>query len=348
MRAIASVLGTLVALTAGLGLLARYVSPAVFWPPAIISLLLPGLLLLTFLFAAWSLYRRRFKRALLPIAVCLFAAPVISKLFAIGTTPDGKARAADTLTVTTANVRGFNDAAFSAISEDHVAATIRRTDADVLLLQEGRTDKWKINYFDLIRSTGGFGDQHQPHGKTLGTFAEDLQPVASAFVGLHLYNGYLVSDVATALGTVRVVNAHLQSNQISGIAAGIGQDTTVEDGVSRLTSLLRGYGNQASVRATQAAEIRDIIHSSPHPVIVGGDFNDVPSSYTYRSIAGPRLNDAWVEAGFGLGTTFDGPLPFLRIDFLLVDTAFRVLEVERLPSGFSDHRPLRVVLGHKK
>jgi len=46
--------------------------------------------------------------------------------------------------------------------------------------------------------------------------------------------------------------------------------------------------------------------------------------------------------GFGPGTTFTGPLPGLRIDFLLVDTSFTINEIERFDTGYSDHLGLRV------
>ena len=340
--------GTGTALLTGFGLLARYLSPATLWPPAIVALLLPGLLLLTFGFALWRLYRRDLRTAVLPVAICLFAIPVLGRLFAFSTGLPGEIEGAPTLSVATNNVRVFKNGAWEAMSEDRVWRRIRGLEADILLLQEARHSKWRTNFFDLIGSTGGYADRHQPAEKTVATYASGLTPVASSFTSeFRGYNGFLVSDVATDLGTVRVVNAHLQSNRISGIASGIGQDTTVEEGVGRLRRMLAGYGTTSSIRARQAEEIRQIVEDSPHPVIVGGDFNDVPSSYTYQRVKTPRLRDAWVEGGFGVGTTFDGPLPFLRIDYLLIDTALTITGVERLASDFSDHRPLRVRLQKK-
>ncbi len=344
MRWMISIAGTGIALLTGFGLLARYISPATLWPPAIVALLLPVLLFLTFVFAGWNLYRRRFRVALLPVIVCLAAVPILSRIFALARSLPS-ADGSPTVTITTNNIRGYKNGAWELMSEDRIWRRITSLETDILLLQEARHSGYRETFSKLIKETGGFAMQHQPRKKTVATFATVLQPVSSSFTSsLNGYNGFLVTDVETDIGTLRIINAHLQSNRISGIASKIGQDSTVEEGVGRLRRMLSGYGTTASIRARQAEEIRQIVEESPHPVVVGGDFNDVPSSYTYQRVRTSRLRDAWVEGGFGIGTTFDGPLPFLRIDYLLIDTALTITGVERLDSDFSDHRPLRVTV----
>lgn len=346
LRWIVATAGVLTALLTGFGLLARYVSPDVLWPPAIVALLLPVLLLLTAGFALYQLYRRRPRAAALPVLVCLLATPVVGRLFSFGAggAPPPPAAGAATLTIATNNVRVFKNGAWEGMDSTRIARRIRYLDADVLLLQEARHHRYANNFFGLIRRAGGYGGRHQPRDKTVATYADSLRPVRSTFDGTNGYNGYLVSDVATALGTLRIINAHLQSNRISGIAGELGRDSTLEAAGGRFRQMLTGYGRTSAIRARQAEDIRQLVEDSPHPVVVGGDFNDVPSSYTYQRIRSPRLRDAWVARGFGLGTTFAGPLPFLRIDYLLVDTALQITAVQRLDSDFSDHRPLRVTL----
>ncbi|MEM9260785.1 MAG: endonuclease/exonuclease/phosphatase family protein, partial [Bacteroidota bacterium] len=171
--------------------------------------------------------------------------------------------------------------------------------------------------------------------------ADNLDEVATKFDG---YNGFTVADVKTSLGTIRFINAHLQSNRISKMADEIGQEASMQEGIDRAESMFRNYGASARTRAKQAAAIRQYVNQSPHPVVVGGDFNDVPSSYTYQRVRTPRLRDAWTEQGFGLGTTFTGPLPGLRIDYLLVDTSLTIISVDRIETDFSDHRALKIVV----
>lgn len=96
---------------------------------------------------------------------------------------------------------------------------------------------------------------------------------------------------------------------------------------------------------------------SERPLLVVGDFNTTERSTAYR-ILRQELDDAWREAGFGLGSTFPGgpesPTPFdlrlpqwlIRIDYVFHSDAFVakrawIGEWE----GASDHRPVVAVLG---
>lgn len=330
--------GNLLAAVTAAGLLARFVPPDVWWPPAVIALLLPGLLFLTMLFTGWMLYRRRWSAAAFPGLVLLAALPLLGRLFAFSLAPLPAADGA-TATVLTANVRGFKDGAWQPVGEERSVAFLRDAAPDVLLLQEARAGV----LIDPIRQASGLGKRHQPRRKTVATYADNPTFIADVFPKRH-FNGFLVTDVETDIGTLRVINVHLQSNMISGMAGQIGQDDNLGQELDRAESMLRSYGSAAATRTQQAEDIRKYITESPYPVIVGGDFNDVPSSYTYQRLLTDRLRDAWPAGGTGLGTTFTGPLPFLRIDFLLIDKSLTIHEVERVETGFSDHRGLRVVI----
>lgn len=342
-RKLISLLGSLLAAVTGAGLLARFLPPDVWWPPSIIALLLPGLLVATFLYVVLCFYRGWRKTAVFPCLILLAALPITTRLFSFGMGASGTPGESE-ITIVTTNVRGFKNDVWNSVGEELAFRFIHQRKPDVLLLQETRDDRHKKPYFDEIKAASGLGKRHQPTKKTIATYANEPVFVADKFSGPGRFNGFLVTDVETELGTIRFINAHLQSNRISKMAGEIGKDSDVKEEIDRAESMLRNYGASAAIRANQADEIRRFVRESPHPVIIGGDFNDVPSSYTYQQIRTPRLRDAWVEKGFGLGTTFTGPLPGLRIDFLLVDTSFTVSEVERFDTGYSDHRGLRVVI----
>lgn len=332
-------LGNLLAAITGAGLLARYIPPDVWWPPAVIALLLPGLLLGTLLFTGWALYRKHWSSATLPGLVVLCSLPLLGRLFAVTIATPPAAPEAQ-VTVLTTNVRGFKDEAWRPI-ESHLRTTfIKASPPDIMLLQE--TSGGKMS--DALKAASGLDKRHQPNRKTIATYADSPTFISDKFARPGAFNGFLVTDVATEIGTIRVINAHLQSNQISGMAEDIGKDNDFGQEINRAESMFRNYGAAAAIRAEQAEDIRKVIQDSPHPVIVGGDFNDVPSSHTYQRILTDRLQDAWAVAGNGMGTTFTGPLPFLRIDFLLVDRSLRVHSVEHVETGYSDHRGLRVVV----
>lgn len=341
LRRLTVTLGTLSALAAGFGLLARLVSPHDFWPPAIVALALPLLLLGTAVFAIYFVIRRHLRAAALPIVVLLMAWPVYGKLFSLPD-PQPEGNAAPRVAITTANLRLFRTQGGIEVDTSRVRDAVHSMRADILLLQEARPDHRKAKFFESIKEGGSYSQRHQFHRTFVATYADELEEVSAHFAKPNEYNGFLVSDVKTEVGTLRVINAHLESNQISDMTGGIGSDNSLTKNFATFGRMLQGYGRAARRRARQAAAIREVVQNSPYPVILGGDFNDVPSSYTYDHVMNTgRLRDAWAERGTGLGTTFTGPLPGLRIDYLLVDTSLTVMEVERLEPEWSDHRPLR-------
>ncbi len=97
-------------------------------------------------------------------------------------------------------------------------------------------------------------------------------------------------------------------------------------------------------REEQVTMITKLINSSNYPVILCGDFNDPPSSYTYREIV-KLLNDGFVEKGKGLGTTYAGRLPFLRIDYIMVKEGIDVISYDKINNTYSDHYGICVEVG---
>ena len=84
---------------------------------------------------------------------------------------------------------------------------------------------------------------------------------------------------------------------------------------------------------------RKEIEKSPYPVIVCGDFNDVPNSYAYYHI-GKGMIDAFKAKGSGLDRTYLGISRTLRIDYIFCQPAFEVVEYNRIIKNFSDHYPV--------
>ena len=89
----------------------------------------------------------------------------------------------------------------------------------------------------------------------------------------------------------------------------------------------------------QANKVREEIDRSAYPVIVCGDFNDVPYSYSYLKI-GKGLQNAFVQKGFGFGRTFSGISPTLRIDNIFTDKKNTVEQFIRVSKKLSDHFPV--------
>jgi endonuclease/exonuclease/phosphatase family metal-dependent hydrolase len=151
-------------------------------------------------------------------------------------------------------------------------------------------------------------------------------------------NSTLWADIKLPSGeVVRVYNVHLQSNKVTTDA------TRIIDGQQDLDAIgkvMDKVGDATSTRTEQAQRLREHLLSAKHPVIVCGDFNDTPNSYVYRTVS-RGLSDSFKESGQGLGHTFAGAIPFLRIDYILSDPGFKSIACEVIRERrWSDHYPV--------
>jgi len=155
-------------------------------------------------------------------------------------------------------------------------------------------------------------------------------------------NSALITDLLWAGDTIRVINVHLQSNRLSAYEYNP-EEVTVPDKEHLLALLSRLY--RASIdRAKQSEKIAELIKTSPYPLIVCGDMNDLPSTYVYKVIS-KGLKDSFLERGQGMGVTFRGKLPGLRIDYLFHSPSLRTIEHTVPKVTYSDHYPIVIDLG---
>jgi len=98
-------------------------------------------------------------------------------------------------------------------------------------------------------------------------------------------------------------------------------------------------GNASTIRANQADSVSKVVRNSPYKVILCGDFNDVPGSYTYRTVRN-GLADSWVERGNGWGNTFHENLFLFRIDFIMHSPTIKTTRVKVDKVKYSDHYPI--------
>lgn len=157
-------------------------------------------------------------------------------------------------------------------------------------------------------------------------------------------------DIVKGGDTIRVFNIHLQSLRFSRENLKYIDEPTIEEQktIQESKSILGKFKRGFLKREEQAGRIRAELDKSPYPVILTGDFNDLPNSYAYHTIGGTMKN-AFVEKGAGLGRTFSGISPVLRIDNIFVDDRFNVKQFLRINKKLSDHFPIfaDVQLGKK-
>ena len=145
---------------------------------------------------------------------------------------------------------------------------------------------------------------------------------------------FVWADIAIKDDTLRVFNLHLHTTAIRKADRKYVENHEYMDDESseeQFQSILSRLTENNRLRATQVDTIKQIISSSPYPVIVCGDFNDTPVSYTYRKLS-RRLRDTYREQGRGYAHTYRGFFDMLRIDYILCSKNFNVLSYEVIDS----------------
>jgi len=166
-------------------------------------------------------------------------------------------------------------------------------------------------------------------------------------------NSTIFVDLQIKNKIIRVYNAHLQSIRFGKedyvFADKINNnelDKNIKNSSQKLYSKLK---KAYKIRAEQAIELKQHLNSSPYPVILCGDFNDTPVSYTYQTLS-KNLTDCYTESGKGIGTTYSGSMPSFRIDYIFHDKAFKsYLFTTHSKIKASDHYPIsaRIKIGGK-
>ena len=163
-------------------------------------------------------------------------------------------------------------------------------------------------------------------------------------------NIFIYADIKMNEDTFRVFNTHLESirfrnedyRYLENLKKDVEQDE-VAGGIKILARLKRAFAR----RARQVDMLKKEIDASPYPVIVCGDFNDTPSSYTYHKIA-DGLKDSFRESGSGFGKTYAGLFPSFRIDFILHSEKLFSSHYQTHREKISDHFPITCWFGLKK
>lgn len=315
--------------------------PSQFWPASFLGLSYPWLLLLNILFIFfWALkkhYYFLFSTACILIGWGHFSSFV--GLSFHGEVPPDE----EDLVVMTFNCYSLRDRHHDKklLTKEAFEAFISRHDPDILFLQEFIHRSSPKSYIDhLTKNT----NLKHFFGKKSGPLAIlSRYPLENEKIEYfeNRSNGFQYADLNYGDQTFRVFNIHLQTNAVSGIADKVASEGDIKEKETWLNikGMMGRYRRSARYRASQAESVKQVIAKSPYPVIIGGDFNDTPMSYTYHHLS-QNLTDTFKEKGRGLGTTYAGSIPALRIDYILTSSSFRTLEHQIIRKSFSDHYPV--------
>ena len=156
------------------------------------------------------------------------------------------------------------------------------------------------------------------------------------------------ADITLPWDTIRFINVHLNSTGVKGKDMDVEPDR--ESIISHGKAIIRKLGKSDFVRGVQSDHILDWVRESPHPVVLSGDFNGVPSGYLYLRLL-QSLEDPYIWKGTGKMGSFEPLkrrwLPF-KIDWTLHSPEISSSNqfIDHVP--YSDHYPLVTVLSSKE
>ncbi len=345
------------------GLAASYagstVSPAQFWPLAFFAMAYPIFLGSSIIFMIYWFIRRRWF-LFLNIAFLLIRPDHVAATFQMG---PGTAETDSTgIRVMSYNVRLFDYYNWSSnMNTRHwIYDFLFNQQPDILCLQEFYHDR--TGYFPTVDTLMQVNSIKHMHIENYHKSLSDAQ-----LWGIATLTGYpiiakgridfsgtygnlcIFTDVLIDEDTVRIYNLHLQSIRI-GTEGYRTIDRLMDrqeiDDVNDGRQLISRMKNGFIKRAAQADLVGRHISRCPYPIILCGDFNDVPTSYAYSTI-GKGSEDTFGQSGTGLGNTYVR-VPFFRIDNILYGPKFKALSHTVHPYELSDHFAVSAVLTHRK
>ncbi|GAB1450649.1 endonuclease/exonuclease/phosphatase family protein [Draconibacterium sp.] len=326
--------------------LAVFIPPDKLWFPSFFSLAYPIFVAVNILFIVfWVIFKPRFM--LFSLVTILLGIGFIGRYVQFS----GNTTEKSGIKIISYNVHNFegNGSTKQKESADEILEYLNEKNADIICLQESRLRKNNIfNVSQAVKNLKSINHYHYARtSETYGQLTFTRFPIIN--MGEIRYekstNMAIYTDVIIESDTVRIFNVHLQSYRIDPRKYAIIDSPTIDE--KKDLTEIREIGSKLKrafqIRAEQVREIKKIIDETPYPVIICGDFNDTPVSYSYQQLRGD-FNDAFIESGRGFGRTYIGKLPSFRIDNIFYSDFFESFNFKADNFRASDHLPVSCVL----
>ena len=306
---------------------ADMINPATHPKLSILSLFFPFTIPVCFVFIfLWLIVRKRY--ALISVAGLLLAYSPIRSYCPLNM----KKQVPDScLTILSYNVMMFDVEDHKDHDNNPIVDYIVDSNADIVCLQE--TGSTSAIYDNLSRKM----KQRYPYNDSIRLrHKNDVLTLYSKYKILKAkmlrnnnseINLSVAYDLLVDGDTVVVINSHLESTHLSSkdkkqfdklVKGKLQRDSAQRESRNVLSKL----ANSNRERAAQIDSIAAFIdHLGDIPIILCGDFNDHPNSYTHRQIA-QRLTDCYREAGCGAGFSYQRGGIYERIDHIFCSAHF--------------------------
>ena len=317
-------LNSLLATVLLLSYLLPFISPKNIPAFAILSLLVPPLIIINIVFVIYWIFnlKKHFLLSVIILAIGWFFSTPLYKL------TENKSSLNDDLKVMSYNVRMFNHWKWidNQNIPEKISDFVSEQAPDILLFQEYYTlEKQPFSYpYKYIRTKNKkakVGLAIYSKFPIINRGSLDLKNTA---------NNIIFIDIVRKKDTIRVYNLHLQSLELNTSKENFGQDNS-EKLIARLKDRFKKQAEQTEVFTAHEKQWKG-------KKIVAGDFNNTSYSWVYNQILKDK-KDTFIEAGKGFGKSFNYWFP-MRIDFILTDKNAIVNKFTSFSEKNSDHFPI--------
>ena len=299
---------------------------------------LPLLIIANLLLIIYWLVRRRWIFLAIPVITVACCIPYIGTLYQPGFLHSHEDASKNGLKIATYNVAMFNRETSGFMAQD-ILAEMRRENVDVLCLQE----------YNDISGDKKNSDSYKDYFPYMATGREDMviysrYPITQSKKLLFedTNNSAMWADIDVKGIEFRVFNVHLETTGINRTLHKAGKMMAQNQEISNSRILNAIYGNYMMgmyFRSGQAIQIANEKANSKFPVILCGDFNDVPYSFVYNTMLG-NMVDGFKECGHGFMYTYRGGKKAVRIDYIFHDQDIKGVDYYRTDLSYSDHYPV--------
>lgn len=319
------------------GLFGGNVPPAGNTARAMLVYALPLLIIANVVFLIYWLVLRRFHWACMPLITLLCCIPYIGTLYQFGS-QDEKADAKPGLKIATYNVAAFGRETSGFMAQD-ILSEMKKQKVDIACFQE---------YSDHAGDRRN-SDSYKEYFPYMAVGNHDMviysrHPIVNTknIPFEQTNNSAMWAEIKYNDSIYRVYNAHLETTGINGSLhrAAKQEAQGIEVQNNALINYLYGkYTVGMIARSGQANMLAMDMRDCEVPIIVCGDFNDVPYSYVYNTMLGDKI-DGFKECGSGLMNTFRGGKKHVRIDYIFHSKEMEGVSYYKKELSYSDHYPV--------
>ena len=318
------------------GLFGGEVPPAGNTARAMLVYALPLLIAGDIVFLIYWLIMRRWHWALIPFITLLCCIPYVGTLYQLGSI-DEAAEKQPGIKIASYNVAMFSRETSGFIAQD-ILSEMRKQKVDIVCFQE-----YNDQSGDRLNS-----DSYKDYFPYMAVGESDMviysrYPIKN-FKNLNFEmtnNSAMWAEVNVNGQIIRVYNAHLETTGINGTlhrAAKVEARGMEVENNAFIRAIYGSYTIGMIARSGQANVLAMDMRECEAPIIVCGDFNDVPYSYVYNTMLGDKV-DGFTECGSGFMYTFRGNKA-VRIDYIFHDKGMKGISYYKRNLSYSDHYPV--------